>query len=184
MTPGTNKEDVKLLNQDIRFIKTKSPGLKTMNRFIALSPWYYVLYVLALALFILVLLVHKKIMKQHADIAGMRLRRADNYARKRLRKSETLLKQGNSSAFFEEMLGAIWGYLNHKLNIPVSSLSKDSARISLQKRLVNDELTDQLFRITDICEMARYGHGTEDINKEQLYHDALKVITALQQKLK
>jgi hypothetical protein len=31
MAPGINKEDVKLLNQDIRFIKTKSPGLGTLR---------------------------------------------------------------------------------------------------------------------------------------------------------
>jgi hypothetical protein len=184
MVPGMNKEDVLLLNQDIRFIKTKTSRLNQVHHFIALSPWYYLLYGLALAVFLVFLSLRKKIIKQHADIAGMRLRKADKFARKRLRKSEALLKQGNDAAFFEEMLGAIWGYLSHKLNIPVASLSKDSARSSLQARSVDDGLTDHLFRITDICDIARYGHAAGEIDRHQLYHDALKVITALQQKLK
>jgi hypothetical protein len=114
----------------------------------------------------------------------MRLRKADKYARKRLRKSEGLLKQGNDTAFYEEMLGALYDYLSHKLNIPVSSLSKDSARLALQTRGVDDSLIEELLRIIGECEIARYGHGTSDVLKENLYHDAVKIITTLQQKLR
>jgi hypothetical protein len=182
--PGMNKEDVKLLNQDIRFIKTKPSKLNRINHFIAVSPWYYLLYILSLALFLAFLSVRKKLIRRHADITGMRLRKADKYARKRLKKSEGLLKQGNDTAFYEEMLGALYDYLSHKLDIPVSSLSKDSARLALQAREVDDLLIEELFRITGDCEMARYGHGTGAIVKESLYHDAVKIITTLQQKLR
>jgi hypothetical protein len=182
--PGMNKEDVRLLNQDIRFIKTKPSRLNRINYFIAEAPWYYLLYILFLGLFLVFLSVRKKVIRQHADITGMRLRKADKYARKRLRKSEGLLKQGNDTAFYEEMLGALYDYLSHKLNIPVSSLSKDSARLALQTRGVDDSLIEELLRIIGECEIARYGHGTSDVLKENLYHDAVKIITTLQQKLR
>jgi hypothetical protein len=184
MVPGANKEDVKLLNSDIRFIKTKQDTLKTMSVYLATSAWYYLVYILLIILFIALLLVRKRISAQHADIIGMKLRKADKYARKRLRQCETLLKQGNSAAFYEEMLGAIWGYISDKLSIPVSVLSKDNARTSLINRSVSDDLIDQLFRIIDHCEMARYGFAAGETDKEQLYHDAIKVITSLQQKLR
>jgi hypothetical protein len=184
LVPGMNKEDVKLLNQDIRFIKTKvyNPGL--IGQYVALGPWYYILYALALFIFFGFLSIRRKMIRQNADIAGMRLRKADKYARKRLRKSEHLLKQGNDAAFYEEILGALWDYLSHKLNIPVASLSKDSVRSSMEGRGVDGELMDRLFNITNACEMARYGHGSGEIVKENLYHQALEVITDLQQKLK
>ncbi|HLO57152.1 MAG TPA: BatD family protein [Bacteroidales bacterium] len=184
MAPGTNKEDVKLLNSDIRFIKTKQGTLKTMSAYLATSALYYLTYVLLIIIFIVLVLIRKRISAQHADIIGMKLRKADQYARKRLRKCETLLKQGNSAAFYEEMLGALWGYISDKLSIPVSVLSKDNARTSLMNRSVSDELIDQLFRIIDHCEMARYGFSAGETDKEQLYHDAIKVITSLQQKLR
>jgi hypothetical protein len=183
-TSGINKEDVRLLNTDIRFIKTNPPALNSVNRFIASSPWYYTLYAAALVLFGVIVSFRKKVMKQNADITGMRLRRADKYARRRLKKSENLLRQGNDSAFFEELLGAIWGYLSHKLSIPVSSLSRETASESLAAHAVDEETVDQLFRITDTCEMARYGHGSAETDRHKLYHDAVKVITALQHKLR
>ncbi len=178
--PGTNKEDVRLLNSDIRFIETRIPNLKPVNQFIAASPWYYLSYLLAIAVFAAGLALRKRIIKQNADITGVRFRKADKYARKRLKKSETLLKQGNDAAFYEEMLGAIWGYLSYKLGIPVSSLSKENARAALDERGIEAELSDRLFRITEICEMARYGFGSSASTPQQLYHDAVKVITSLQ----
>ncbi len=184
VVPGMTKEDVKLLNSDIRFIKTKSFRLKNINGFVRPSPIYYLLYLLALALFLGIIWNHKRLQKQHADVAGNRLRKADKYARKRLKKSAGLLKQGNHAAFYEELLGAVWGYLSHKLNIPVATLSKDSVKTILQQKGVEQELIDGLFGVTDTCEMARYARVSDNIAMDQLYLKALDVITRLQQKLK
>jgi hypothetical protein len=182
--PGMTKEDVKLLNQDIRFIKTKPFSLTRANAFIMRSPGYYLLYLLALGIFIAVLWNRHRMLKLNADIAGLRLRKADKYARKRLKNSEVLLKQGNDVAFYEELLGAIWGYLSDKLGIPVATLSKESAKTALLNRGVEQEIMDRLFSVTETCEMARYAHSSEDIARDKLYREALEAISDLQQKLK
>jgi hypothetical protein len=182
--PNVTKEDVKMLNQDIRFIKTKSFKAQPINYFIARSPWYYLSYILLAILFATAIMMHKRLTRQNADVAGLRLRKADKFARKRLKKSEGLLKQGKDAAFYEELLGAIWGYLSDKLKIPVASLSKDSALSALQKKAVNPEIMEQLFKITDACEMARYSGISGDFEKNGLYREALTIITTLQQKIK
>ena len=182
--PGVTKEDVKMLNQDIRFIKTRPFRVHTINYFIARSPWYYLLFALALIIFITMLFVRSRLISQGADIAGLRLRKADKYAIKRLKKGAGLLKQGNDAAFLEELLGAIWGYISDKLNIPVALLSKDSARTALQDRAVNQEMIERLFKIIDACEMARYAPGRNDYSSDKLYRDTLEIISTLQQKLK
>jgi hypothetical protein len=184
VVPGVTKEDVKLLNQDIRFIKTKTLKLRRVDGFIKQPPVYYLLYVIALAAFVVIIWNHNRLVKQNADIVGRRLRKADNYARKRLKKSYGLLKQGNGAAFFEELQGALWGYLSHKLNIPVAVLSKDSAKTILQDKGLEQELIDRLFGVTDTCELARYAQSSGNIAMDQLYSEALDVITRLQQKLK
>lgn len=181
---GVSKEDVKMLNQDIRFIKTKSFKLSPVGQYIARSPWYYLFYLLLLALFITIYLLREKMIRQHADVAGMRLRKADKYARKRLRKSEALLKQGKDAAFFEELSGAIWGYLSDKLKLPMASLSKDTVRSLLIDRAVDEETIGRLFSIIDTCEMARYSGITANYEKNSLYREALTLITLLHQKLK
>jgi hypothetical protein len=183
--PGMNKKDVKLLSQDIRFIKTKQGRLTRKDHFIAFSPAYYAAYALACIVFIALLLLRRKAVKEQADVAGRKLRKAGKYARKRLRKCEVLLKQGKDAAFYEQMLGTIWGYLSDKLNIPVSGLSKESAKQALQNHSVDEALIEKLFNITNTCEMARYGYGSENkIIKEELYRECLKVISELQQKIR
>jgi hypothetical protein len=182
--PGISKEDVTLLNRDIRFIKTKPFRVHPMNSFLSHTICYYLLFVFVLLIFILLLVMHNRMMGRKADVAGLRLRSADKYARKRLRKSEILLKQGNDAAFFEELLGALWGYLSDKLNIPAAILSHDTALAALQSRLIEQEITDQFFRVTEICEMARYARVSDEVSKEKLYRDALDIISILQQKLK
>jgi hypothetical protein len=182
--PGLSKEDVKLLNQDIRFIKNKPVRLHKKNSYLAESPLYYLLYLFALAIFIALILVRNSYIRQNADVIGVRLRKADKYARKRLKRSESLLKQGDHGGFYEELLGATWGYLSDKLKIPVAELSKDTARSALLEHAVDEQLIDDLFRITSECEMARYSQESGSISMDKLYHDALEVISTLQQKLK
>jgi hypothetical protein len=182
--PGITKEDVKLLNQDIRFIFDKPIPLQANETFWADSIWYYLVYVLLVALFILLTWRLRKQLRNKADIALMRLRKADRYARKRLAKSAALLKLGQTGKFYEELLGAVWGYLSDKLNIPLSALSRETARSALQSRSIDENLMDDLFRIIDDCEVARYGQVSENTGMEKLYQDTLNVITILQQKLK
>ena len=182
--PGMAKEDIRLLNQDIRFIKTKAFNLHRINVFLARSPVYYLLYMAALVVFALLVWNHKRLKKQRSDVTGVRLRRADAYARKRLRRSAGLLKQGNDMAFYEELLGAIWGYLSDKLKIPVALLSKESAQKALLDRGVDSGTVQRLFRVTEACEMARYARHSGELEMDKLYEEALETITGLQQKLK
>jgi hypothetical protein len=184
VVPGVSKEDVQLINRDIRFIKTKPASLRPSKSFLADSPWFYILYVLLTALFIVFAVLQRKMARNKADIAGIRLRKADRYAQKRLKKSAVLLKQGESNQFYEELLGAIWGYLSDKLNIPLSVLSQETAKTALLARSVDEELLEALFRVTGACEMERYARVSGNVGMEKVYQEALSVITALQQKLK
>jgi len=182
--PGISKEDIKLINQDIRFIKIKTSRLRSGNSFWADSPWYYLMYGLITLIFFILAGLQRKMAREKTDIAGIRLRKADRYAQRRLRKSAGLLKQGENNRFYEELLGAIWGYLSDKLRIPLSILSQETAKSALESRSVDGELIESLFRVTGECEMARYAQVSGNLGKEKLYQEALEVITALQQRLR
>jgi hypothetical protein len=183
-SPGITQEDIKLLNQDIRFIRNKPIPLQADRSFWADSLWYYLIYVLLVILFILLTARRRKQLRNKSNVALMRLKKADRYARKRLTRSAELLKQGETNRFYEELLGAVWGYLSDKLNIPLSALSRETARSALQERSVDENLINELFKIIDECEVARYGQVSENMGMEKLYRDTLNVITLLQQKLK
>lgn len=181
---GVIKEDVQLLNQDIHYIKTRSLHVKEKESYFAGSLLYYILSALVLVIFILLLLIRNRLKAYNADVVQVRKRKADRYAQKRLRHCNELLKQEKYTEFYDVLLVALWRYLSDKLNIPLSGLSRETAEDNLLRRTVDDNLIHEFFRITGECEVARYTPVTAYSGVKQVYEDALKVISKIQQKLK
>ncbi len=181
---GLSKEDVKLLGSDILFIKNKPFKLVKMNRFIIGSLEFYSLYLVSLLLFVLFIIIRRKRIKRNADLSLVKNRRANKYARQRLRKARVMLKKNNHESFYEEVLKAMWGYLSDKLDIPVADLSKDTSKEALYKKNIDEELMNTFYYIIDNCEYARFSpeHGSAEMHK--LYDNAIKTIIKLQQKLR
>ena len=178
------KEDVKFFGQDIRFIKNNNIQLKKLNNFIFGSRVFYILYIVALIMFLGVFLFRRKKIKENANVILVKNKKANKFARKRLNKASGFMKQDQKEEFYEELVKALWGYISDKLGIPVASLSKDNARTEMITKNVNEEYIDQILNIIDRCEYARYAPVTEETKMDALYNDAIKVISKLQQKLK
>ena len=181
---GLSKEDVKLLGSDILFIKNQPFKLFKMNRFIIGSVGFYAIYLISILLFVLFIIIRRKRIKRSADAGLVKNRRANKYARKRLRKALRMLKNNNSETFYEEVLKAMWGYLSDKLNIPVADLSKDTTKEALIRNSIDEELLNTFYYIIDNCEYARYSPEHESEEMHKLYNKAIKTIIKLQQKLK
>ncbi|MFO7843110.1 MAG: BatD family protein [Bacteroidales bacterium] len=179
-----NKEDVQYLGKDIRFIHTKDTRLYKKDTFLFGSRWFYVSYLGILVVFVMILLLRRKKIKENADIKRLRNKTANKYARKRLKNASRLMKQNQREAFYEELVKALWGYISDKLGIPVAHLSKDSVREELLIKHIDNQSVDNLLGIIDRCEYARYAPVTEETKMDTLYNDAIKVISKLQQKLK
>ncbi len=178
------KEDVKFFGQDIRFIKTNNIKLKPINKFLFGSRIFYFTYVLSLSIFIIVFAFRRKKIKENANVMLVKNKKANKFARKRLKKASNFIKQNNKEYFYEELVKALWGYLSDKLGIPFADLSKDYARTEMIDKKVDEEYIDQILSIIDRCEYARYAPVTEETKMDTLYNDAIKVISKLQQKLK
>jgi len=177
------KEDLKFLGQDIRFIKTESK-LKKSNQFMFGSRLFYSFFIGSVFLFIIVFLFRRKKMKENANVMLVKNKKANKFARERLKKASAYMKQDKSEAFYEELVKAMWGYLSNKLGITIASLSKDNARSEMLAKNVDEEYINQIMDIIDRCEYARYAPVTEETKMDTLYNDAIKVISKLQQKLK
>lgn len=181
---GLSKEDVKLLSSDIIFIKNKPFNLTPKNKFIFGSTRFYAIYLISLMLFLLIILFRRKRIKRNANIKLVKNRRANKFARKRLKKASGFMRQNNRKTFYDEVLKAMWGYLSDKLNIPIADLSKDTSREALIRNKINDNLMNKFYDIIDSCEYARYSPGDESSEMQKLYNDAIKTIIKLQQKLR
>lgn len=180
---GLSKEEVELLEKDIRYIKT-APRLIKASKYKKKNGKIYYYYPLTFLLTLLILILRREQIKHNADIARVRNKKASRYASKRLRKANKALKSENKEIFYEEVLKAIWGYISDKLNIPVADLSKTKAEEQLISKEVPKELIDEVFTLIDTCEYARYapGGGTEDMHA--LYRKSAGIIGKIQQKIK
>ena len=110
-------------------------------------------------------------------------KRANKVAMKRLESAELFLKKSDQNSFYEETSKAVWLYLSDKLNIPLSSLSKEIALKKLSELKISGDIQSELLRIADECEMALYAPDRGTMRMHQTYSDALKLIGNLESKL-
>ena len=183
--PGsTTRESVKFLGQDIRYIKSGSVVLKPADSFLFGSTLFILGYIIPLLLFIAIYLLNKKRIKENADLARVKNRKANKLAKKRLKQSAELLKKGNKEGFFEELTRALWGYTGDKLSIPGSSLTKDNARSILLDNGADQDTTDEFLSILDSCEYARYSPTNDHGERDELYKKSIATISKLEGQLK
>ena len=90
----------------------------------------------------------------------------------------------NKSAFYEELLKALSGYISDKLTIPVAELNKDNIEEKLKSASVSDETTKELLDILDTCEFARYAPVESGNSMETLYEKTIDIISQLEEQVK
>ncbi|MBO4801580.1 MAG: protein BatD [Bacteroidaceae bacterium] len=183
-TSAISKEDIELLNSDIRYIKTGSPAFQTGDSAFYGSRRFWLIHVGLLCLFAALMFAFRRRAVAMADVAGRRGRGANKAATKRLKLARKLLKENNATAFYEETMKALWGYAGDKLNIPAGELSKDNVREQLSGRGLTDELIDEFLRTLDDCEFARFAPGDPAATMDKIYASAEEVIDKMESQLK
>ena len=179
-----NKEDVKQLGKDIRFIETKPFKLtkKTEPVFGTVEGWILYLIPLLVALFLFFVLKRKAL--ENSNIEFIRNKKANKQAQKRLKMAQKLLNEGKKDKFYEEVLKAVWSYLSDKLAIPAASLTKERVEAELTEKGVNADAIKQFTDILNTCEFARYAPNSGQQEMGNLYAEAIEAISNLEDIIK
>ena len=180
----TSKEDLKVLGQDIRYIKTGETRLAKKDDYFFGSMNYYLWYLIPLVLFITFMVIYRKQAMENANVAKVRTKKANKVATKRMKNAGKLLAEKKSESFYDEVLKALWGYISDKLSMPVSQLSKDNIEEELQKHQVADELIKEFINNLNECEFARYAPGNQDEKMDKIYSSAIDVISKMENSIK
>lgn len=166
-----NKEDIKQLGSDIRYINTVAPTLKVQKEAaVEYGSWiFWLLYIVPLCVALLVFAIFHKRIKENADITRVRYKRANKVAQKRLKQAGKLLKDNQKEAFYEEIERAAWTYLSDRLSIPTADLNKDNIASILREKGVSEELIKEVNDVLSTAEFARYApssdHAMDDMYK-------------------
>lgn len=180
----TNKEDLKVLGKDIRYIKTGEVTLSKKDDYLFGSLTYWLWYLVPMVLFIVFLVVYRKQAMENANVAKVRTKKANKVATKRMKLAGKLLSDKNIAAFYDEVLKALWGYISDKLNIPVSQLSKDNIEEELTRYGVADDLIKSFINTLNECEFARYAPGNQNEAMDKVYESAIDVISKMENSIK
>ena len=179
-----SSEELKQLNQDIRYIKTDNTRLRAVDEFFFGSTFYWISLAVLLAVFISLFIIFRHRAIENANISKMRGKRANKVAVRRLRIADKLLKAGKQSEFYDEVLRALWGYVGDKLNMPVAQLSRENISQQFSERGVDEATLSQFLGALDECEYARYAPGDPRGNMNKVYDAAIQAIMKIEDFLK
>ncbi len=175
--PRAPRFDSDLMKVDnSRLIKSSRPWVTTFA--------YWLFYIVpAIALAVAVVL-YRRYVGMHADMAALNMRRANKMARRRLNKAAAAMAKNDREKFYDEVLLALWGYLGDKLKMPTSELLRDNIRQVLTDRNISAASIDSLIAEIDNAEFAKYSSAAGSESLSQAYDKATDIINALEKEFR
>jgi len=175
----SSKHSIDRLNRDINYIHTGRPSLRRTTAWQHAEWWFWVTLALIAAQTVAIPLWHSRRQEQLQDVAGLRQKRAMREAKRRLKKAERHLNDGNDESFYEEVYKAIWGCIADKYNIELSQLSGDTVRSHLAMKKVAEAQQEEIMQTLQEVDFARFGPGDSGSKKQTIYSKALAMIRNL-----
>jgi hypothetical protein len=183
-TATLSKEEVKLLGQDIRFIKSGTTSFRKKDESFFGSIGFCALLFLPILLFAGFISYIRHYEKITGDIIMLRSRKATKIAKKRLAKAKILLDGKKDEEFYTEISQALWGFAGDRLSIPLSDLSQDSISTALKSRNVNDNSASKFISTLEHCEFARFTPSGSSVQMEKMYNDTIQLISAIEEEVR
>ncbi len=179
-----SKEDVKQISTDIRYIAVQPVALRP-EPVLFFGTWkFWLCYLLPLMLAALMFVFFRKQIKENADVARRKNKKANKVAQKRLKAAKKYWKENKKELFYDEVLKASWIYLSDKLSIPMANLNKANVCDELAAHQVPQEHIDAFIDVLNTCEFARYAPASGEDPMGELYAKVVKVISNLEECLK
>jgi hypothetical protein len=181
---GFSKEDVRLLGEDIRFIKTTNDDLVKKGEFIFEKLWFWTITVFPIVAFIGLVAWRKREDKFTGNVQLMKYQRAEKIARNRLKNAKKSLEAKNQVSFYSDISQALFGYLEDKLRIPKSEFSLEKAIENLKQNNISEDLLNDVKNAVETSEFSRFApqsNGQSPMN--EMYDRAVRIIVDLEKNL-
>ncbi len=179
--PDVAKLPIESLENDIRPIKPVTQLYKK-GELLFSSALYFILLGLAL-LFFIGAIIYKQVQKQQANIDPVTLKNklAQKVAQKHLAAAKAHREAGKSRAFYDEVSKAMLSYVNDKLNIRNSELTKHNVRDRLATLNVKNTHIERFMKVMQTCEMALFARKDSSSDMQNTYSEAVEVIINIEQ---
>jgi len=157
----SSKEDVRLLGEDIRFLKLSPGSFRRAEEYTVFNGWIVGGFVFPPLMFLAAFAFRKRKEKLLGNAPLVRSKQAGKEASRRFKTAEKLLGRGNTESYHGEISKALFGYLVDKFGIPRADLTLDVALERLKTNGVPDEVANQLRVCVERAEFARFAPGSD-----------------------
>jgi len=178
-----SKEEIKVLGEDIKYIKTQTQ-LQTKDNYFFGSLTFYLSLASPLLAFFLLLIIRKKHIESNSDIVSVKSRKATKMAKKQLVLAEKHLKQNVTDLFFIEVSKALYDYVSNKFNIPLAELNKENISKNFMEKNVTADTLDEFMQTIDKCEYAKYAPSAVTNDLQSVYDKAVELISKIENEIK
>ncbi len=181
---GFSKEEIKLLGQDIRYIKTSDYDLRKHGSPIIFQFGFWAASAVPLLLLGGLITWKRREDRLAGNVQLLRYQRAEKVARLRFKTAKNLMESNNQIGFYAEISQALFGYLEDKLHIPKAEISLERATEELEKKKIDIALIGSLKECTEKCEYVRFAPSKDGAAEmKDMYNDLTKVIIELEKSL-
>lgn len=153
---GYSKEDIKLLNEDIRFIQTSSFDFIKRENMANVSILFIMGLIFPLGGLLALLVFQKKQDRLSSNTSLMRYQKAEKSARNLLKQASQSSEGNSLSEYYNNLSQALFGYLGDKLQIQNAEFTLDKALEKLTENMVSEDLINNVKRVSEKCEFARF----------------------------
>jgi RNA-binding protein YhbY len=175
------KEDVRMLGEDIRFLKLSIGRLQSADE-IKSSWWFVFGIILPPFAFVGAWVYRKRMEKIYGDMPRLLFETAGREATRCLKRARALLEQGNTESYHAEILRALMVYLEHKLRTPKAKFVMEEAVVHLRQNGVNEEVIQSLKICMERAEFVRYAPGSDTMDaRKELLDNASNAINGIEQ---
>ncbi|MDY5736791.1 MAG: BatD family protein [Candidatus Onthomorpha sp.] len=140
----------------------------------------YALVVLILCGLVVMIKLTRKELKLREDTVGLKLKKADKVAMKRLKKAKKYLDSDLKEEFETEIGQALWNYLSDKFKIETRNLSIETIKTTLNQSNLSDETLQQTIKTLNDCEFLRFSQSSDKSNHRELYEQTVKTISDIE----
>ena len=181
---GFSKEEVRLLGQDIRFIKQSHDGFRVRGTVIYRSLSYLLLLFLPFVALVAAFIMNRYNNRLYENVAYARSKRANRMAQKRLAKAKSFLKVDTQKEFYVQASIALAGFIADKLNRAAAGIITTEIEKELKKFNVGDDLIKRFLDLLQECDLHRFANSaTDTAAMEDFYNRAKRTIVEIEKAL-
>ena len=180
---GLSRQEVKLLGQDIRFIKIGSGPFRKTGESLLTAKGFWIPFSLPLLCLLGAVGYRRHLTRLKGDVAYARARRARRVSRKRLAQAQDPLWTGAPRKKFYQAVGqALTGYLADKLNLAQAGMVSQEVKETLRARGISEESLTGYFDCLQICDLKQFAPSSSaEQEMQDLMASARDAVTRMEQ---